>query len=330
MMMILLCTGCGTKTDVQLQSTEKETGSTEQQTDNISGTETQTADPDLYEGEYQTNADNGSESIPGTEAQTADSDLYEGEYQTSADNGSESIQDELARIESGSANYENADWGSMGQQDMNQLTAEWYKLWDDELNSLWSRLKDTLDDEAMTSVLKEQREWLTRKDENIKGAGASVYGGSLQPQLENSVAEEMTRARAYILAGYLADAKGESFVIASDIQASIATADPDLDDVFKKFEGQWIFDINRGACVGVERTKDCTYGVEGSEWTVWITGGDLISDLDVYGYTENSIVFHTSQADFESFYRLSFNVDNALIVEYGHSLNAMDDVIVCE
>jgi uncharacterized protein YecT (DUF1311 family) len=302
MMMILLCAGCGTKADVQLQSTEKETGSTEQQTDNISG----------------------------TEAQTADSDLYEGEYQTSADNGSESIQDELARIESESADYENADWGSMGQQDMNQLTAEWYKLWDDELNSLWSRLKDTLDDKAMASVLKEQREWLMRKNENIKGAGASVYGGSLQPQLENSVAEEMTRARAYILAGYLADAKGESFTIASDIQASIATADPDLDEVFEKFEGQWIFDINRGACVGVERTKDCDYGVEGSEWTVWITGGDLISDLDVYGYTENSIVFHTSESDVESFYRLSFNVDNALIFEYGHLLDAMDDVIVCE
>jgi uncharacterized protein YecT (DUF1311 family) len=310
MMMILICVGCGAKTETQLQSTEKETGSTEQQTDS---TEQQT------------------DNISGTEAQTAHVDLYEGEHQTSTDNGSEeSIQDELARIESESAGYENADWGSMGQQDMNQLTAEWYKLWDDELNSLWSRLKDTLDDEAMTSVLKEQREWLTRKDENIKGAGASVYGGSLQPQLENSVAEEMTRARAYILAGYLADAKGESFTIASDIQASIATVDPDLDEVFEKFEGQWIFDINRSACVGVERTKDCTYGVVGSEWTVWITGGDLISDLDVYGYTENSIVFHTSQADFESFYRLSFNVDNALIVEYGHSLDAMDDVLVCE
>jgi uncharacterized protein YecT (DUF1311 family)/predicted small lipoprotein YifL len=302
MMMILICAGCGAKTDVQLQSTEKKTGSTEQQTDNRSG----------------------------TEAQTADAGLYEGEYQTSADNRSESIQDELARIESASADYENADWGSMGQQDMNQLTAEWYKLWDDELNSLWSRLNDTLDDEAMASVLKEQREWLTRKDENIKGAGASVYGGSLQPQLENSVAEEMTRARAYLLAGYLADAKGEAFTIASDIQASIATADPDLDEVFEKFEGQWIFDMNRGACVGIERTKDCDYGIEGSEWTVWITGGDLISDLDVYGYTENSIVFHTSQPDFESFYILSFNVDNALIFEYGHSLDAMDDVIVCE
>jgi uncharacterized protein YecT (DUF1311 family) len=211
MMMILLCAGCGTKTDVQLQSTEKETDRTEQQTDNISGTEAQTADPDLDEGEYQTSADNG------TEAQTADPDLDEGEYQTSEDNGSESIQDELARIESESAEYENADWESMGQQDINQLTAEWYQLWDDELNSLWSRLKEILDDEAMTRVLQEQREWLMQKDEKIKDAGAAAYGGSLQSQLENTVAEEMTRARAYILAGYLADAKGESFTIASDI-----------------------------------------------------------------------------------------------------------------
>jgi uncharacterized protein YecT (DUF1311 family) len=308
LMILALClvfSGCGAKTDVQ-------------QENDIVITESKQTEED----------ESGSVREEPTVAEDDESGSVRKD-QTVVDDG-ESIQDELARIESVSAEYENSDWGSMGQQDMNQLTAEWYQLWDDELNSLWSRLNDTLDDEAMASVRKEQREWLTRKDENIKGAGASVYGGSLQPQLENSVAEEMTRARAYILAGYLADAKGESFAIASDIQASIATVDPDLDEVFEKFEGQWIFDINRGACVGVERTKDCTYGVEGSEWTVWITGGDLISDLDVYGYTENSIVFHTSESDFESFYRLSFNVDNALIFEYGHSLDAMDDVIVCE
>jgi uncharacterized protein YecT (DUF1311 family) len=302
MMMILFCAGCGAKTDASVQTTEKETESSQQQAEVISETE--------------------------EDAPVAD--MYESENKTSQDAVSGSIQDELARVESKSAAYENADWGSLGQQDMNQLTAEWYKLWDDELNSLWSRLKGTLDDKAMAKVLNEQREWLTRKDENIKGAGASVYGGSLQPQLENTVAEEMTRARAYTLAGYLADAIGESFTISSDIQASFATVDPNLDEVFEKFEGQWIFDTNRGACIGVQRTKDCAYGVEGSNWTVWITGGDLISDLDIYGYTASSIVFRTEHEDFSSFNMLSFNVDNALVYEYGNSLDAMDEVIVLD
>jgi hypothetical protein len=80
----------------------------------------------------------------------------------------------------------------------------------------------------------------------------------------------------------------------------------------------------------VERTKDCAYGVEGSDWTVWITGGDLLSNLDIYGYTANSIVFRTEHGDVSSFYMLSFNVDNALVFEYGNSLDEMNDVIVIE
>lgn len=244
--------------------------------------------------------------------------------------GTESIQDELAKVEVKSCEYENADCGSMGQQEMNQLTAQWYQLWDDELNSLWSRLSDELDAETKAIVLEEQRAWIQRKEENVKGAGAAASGGSLQPQLENSTAEEMTRARAYILAGYLADVRKESFTIPPEIQESIDLADPSLDDVFLKFEGQWIFDEERGACVGVERTETCAYGVEGSNWTVWVTGGDIMSDLDVYGYTGNSIIFQIAQVGYDAFYELSFNMANAIEFAYGTSLDAMDDVIVCD
>ena len=229
-----------------------------------------------------------------------------------------------------SCEYENADWGSMGQQEMNQLTAQWYQLWDDELNSLWRRLSEELDGETKAKVLDEQRAWIKRKEENIRGAGAAAFGGSLQPQLENSTAEEMTRARAYILAGYLADVRNEPFTIPPAIQESIDLADPGLNDVFEKFEGQWIFDEDRGACVGVERTETCAYGVEGSNWTVWVTGGDLISDLDVYGYTGNSILFKVAKDGYDAFYELSFNPANSIYFAFGTSLDAMDEVIVCD
>ena len=242
----------------------------------------------------------------------------------------ESIQDELAKVEVTSCEYENADWGSMGQQEMNQLTAQWYQLWDDELNSLWRRLSEELDGETKAKVLDEQRAWIKRKEENIRGAGAAAFGGSLQPQLENSTAEEMTRARAYILAGYLADVRNEPFTIPPAIQESIDLADPGLNDVFEKFEGQWIFDEDRGACVGVERTETCAYGVEGSNWTVWVTGGDLISDLDVYGYTGNSILFKVAKDGYDAFYELSFNPANSIYFAFGTSLDAMDEVIVCD
>ena len=240
------------------------------------------------------------------------------------------IQKELAKIEEQSSEYENADWSSMGQQDMNQTTAQWYQLWDEELNSLWSRLSDELDAETKATVLEEQRAWIKQKEARVDGAGMEAYGGSLQPQLENTVAEEMTRARAYVLAEYLAETRNESYTIPSDIQKSIDAVDVSLDDVFAKFEGQWIFDDRRGACVGVAKSEDCDYGVEGSNWTVWVTGGDIISDLDVYGYTENTIIFKITRDGYDDCYELSFDQSGALNLAYGTSLDAMDDVIVCD
>ena len=119
-------------------------------------------------------------------------------------------------------------------------------------------------------------------------------------------------------------------MISSEIQESIDMADPSLNEIFEKFEGQWIFDKERGACVGVEKTETCAYGVEGSNWTVWVTGGDIISDLDVYGYTENNIIFKVTHDDYDAYYELLFNMDNLLSFAYGTSLGAMDDIIVCD
>ena len=241
-----------------------------------------------------------------------------------------SIQDEIARVEEQSFEIENADWGSMGQQQMNQLSAQWYQLWDDELNSLWSRLSKELDAETKAKVLDEQRAWIKQKEGNVTAAGLQALGGSLQPLLENTTAKNMTRARVYILAGYLADVRNEDFTISTEVQDSIDVENPSLDDVFAKIEGQWIFDENRGACVGIERTETCDYGVEGSNWTVWVTGGDLISDLDVLGYTDSNILFKVEQDGHDAFYEISLTIPDELVFSYGTALDAMDDVLFCE
>lgn len=246
----------------------------------------------------------------------------------------ENIQDEIAKIEEQSIEHCNVDMSMMGQQEMNYHSAQWYKLWDDELNSLWSRLSDELDAETKEKVLEEQRAWIKRKEGNVTAAGVQALGGSLQPLLESEVAAEMTRARVYVLAGYLAEVRNESFTISPEIQESLDAAEPNVDDVFAQFEGQWMFDESRGACVGVERTESCVYGVEGSNWTVWVTGGDLFSDLDVYGYTAQNILFKVTYDDHEAYYDLSFGMEGNLILTYRTSLSAdaMNDydIIFCE
>ena len=245
-------------------------------------------------------------------------------------NEDESIQDEIARIEKQSLEHCNIDSSNMGQQQMNAHSAQWYKIWDDELNSLWSRLSKELDAETKAKVLEEQRSWIKRKEGNAKAAGVEALFGSLQPLLESETAAEMTRARVYVLAGYLADVRNESFTISPEIQESINKAEPNLEEIFAQFEGQWIFDERRGACVGVEPTENCAYGVEGSNWTVWVTGGDLFSDLDVYGYTERNILFKLSSG---VYYELSFGMEGELFLTYRPSLeiSAYDDfeTIVC-
>ena len=269
-----------------------------------------------------------------TPAERVDKEVQENGAEISGEDEAETIQEEIARVEEENRKLSDIDSSNMGQQEMNYHSAEWYKFWDDELNSLWSRLSDELDAETKAKVLEEQRAWIKRKEGNATAAGVQALGGSLQPLLESGTAREMTRARVYVLAGYLAEVRNETFTISPEIQESLDAAEPNLDDVFAQFEGQWIFDENRGACVGVERTEACAYGVEGSNWTVWVTGGDLFSDLDVYGYTQQNILFKVTHADFDAYYDLSFGMEGNLILTYRKSLSidAANDfeMIICE
>lgn len=86
---------------------------------------------------------------------------------------------------------------------MNQLSSELYALWDDELNSIWKRIKNKLDADAMEALTKEERAWVQEKDKQVKDAGSEWEGGSGQPLAENTEAANLTRKRVYVLAEYL-------------------------------------------------------------------------------------------------------------------------------
>ena len=131
-----------------------------------------------------------------------------------------SIQSEMAKVEKKHQEYENMDWGSMNQTDMNFTTGEMYNLWDAELNSLWSRLMEEVTPEKKEKLLNEQREWIKNKEAEVKAAGEEALGGSLQPQLENGKAWTLTRKRSYEIASILAETLGEDFEIPSKVKES--------------------------------------------------------------------------------------------------------------
>ncbi len=242
----------------------------------------------------------------------------------------ETIQDELAGAEIMHEAFVSMDWAMMGQQDMNYQTGEWYKFWDDELNILWKRIIEEIDPEKKDELVSEQRAWIKRKEAAITAAGKEAEGGSLQPQLENGTAERYTRKRAYQLAEILADIRGEKFQIPVSVAEDLADVDVSLDEVFKKFEGQWITNPENGACIGVERSSECDYGVEGSTWTVWETRGDTLSDLNVIDFTDTTITFKLPYGSFDAYYQLRFNIAGNVELAYGQSLDSMNEVSVAQ
>ena len=239
------------------------------------------------------------------------------------------VQKEVADIEEKSVEIEKKTWDDLPQLEMNQLTGEWYELWDAELNSLWSRIVEKVTPEKKEELLKDQREWIKRKEANVKKAGMEAEGGSLQPQLENGCAMRYTRKRVYHLAAILAEELGESFTVPAQVEESLVEVDPTLDHVFEKFEGQWFFDLDRGAVIGVERSEtQGDFAPEGSTWVVWETGGDIISDLDVIDYTDDTITFCKKGDGYNAYYMLRFNMEYSVELAYGRSLDKMDQVTV--
>lgn len=234
------------------------------------------------------------------------------------------IQEEMDGVEAAYREKMDAiDSASAPQSEMNQNAADCFQLWDDELNALWDRLSDELDADRKEDLLDEQRKWVQKKETEVTNAGAEAEGGTLQPLLEYSKGTELTRARCYYLAGLLAEIRGEGFTVSEEIEAELQAANPTLEDVFKSFQGQYFFDEERGAVIGIEPTAECDYGKEGSTWTVWITGGDLLSDLDVVDFTSSTIDFQTESG----YYQLGHTMAGGVSLDYGTEQGVWTDTI---
>lgn len=113
------------------------------------------------------------------------------------------IDAELTETESKAAELQSRIDSALAQADINILSGELYKLWDDELNSIWGRLKTILPADTMEQLTDEEIAWIEEKEAAVAAAGREAAGGSMQPMLENLKGSELTKARVYVLAEYL-------------------------------------------------------------------------------------------------------------------------------
>lgn len=87
----------------------------------------------------------------------------------------------------------------LDQSQLNETSMQLYEIWDYALNSIWNTLKRTMDEDAMANLIKEEREWIEKKEQEVIKAGAEFEGGSMEPMLRNLKGAELTKARAYEL-----------------------------------------------------------------------------------------------------------------------------------
>lgn len=128
----------------------------------------------------------------------------ESEAETGTESGDSDIDAELAGIQEQEDTLMNKiQTEDLTQSEMNEVSSQAYQLWDDELNSIWSRLKDKLDSDAYATLLDEQRVWIANKEDEMKAAGAEYEGGTMQPLMESDKGRELTRERVYELADLL-------------------------------------------------------------------------------------------------------------------------------
>lgn len=116
----------------------------------------------------------------------------------------ESLEERISSIEGEAASLEASIQNDvLTQMEYNEKTKELYDLWDAALNDVWNVLKQTQDEETMSALTVEEREWIAAKEQAVADAGAEYEGGSIQPMIVNQKAAELTKERVYELLEHL-------------------------------------------------------------------------------------------------------------------------------
>lgn len=182
----ILAAGCaGPENDAQ-QTTASTTGAPVQTTTAATIAETQ--------AETETTA--ATEPIAATET-TSPEETQAQQTEPAATN--DELDDYMASLEAQSDAIKAALEQAQSQSEMNQKAQELYVLWDDALNELWGKLRDSLPEDEFDKLLDEQLQWIEDKENAVEEAGREYENGSLYPLVTNSEAADITEQRVYEL-----------------------------------------------------------------------------------------------------------------------------------
>lgn len=173
---------------------------------------------------------------------------------------SSSLQEELENIDKIIEKYNPLAEAAQTQGEMNVASGWFYTIWDTELNSLWSRFTNIADEQTKDTVLTEQRNWISMKEEVILlSIGTRDENGSMYPLLQNSLLEDITKNRAYVIAKKLADLNGEAFVLPeTSSKYGLFVDNEGTGDVYSSLITRQSFDGNEEAVISIYRQGEIT------------------------------------------------------------------------
>lgn len=173
---------------------------------------------------------------------------------------SSSLQEELENIDKIIEKYNPLAEAAQTQSEMNIASGWFYTIWDTELNSLWSRFTNTADEQTKDTILTEQRNWISMKEEVILlSIGTRDENGSMYPLLQNSLLEDITKNRSYIIAKKLADLNGEAFVLPeTSSKYGLFVDNEGTGVVYSSLITRQSFDGNEEAVISIYRQGEIT------------------------------------------------------------------------
>ncbi|WP_022769929.1 lysozyme inhibitor LprI family protein [Butyrivibrio sp. NC2007] len=127
---------------------------------------------------------------------------------------SSSYEEEFKKIDAIREHITSRRKDSENQVEMNMVASYFFKVWDDELNDLWGRFSDGVDEQTKEKVLANQRNWNSMKESAVLEAlGPAEEGGSIYPVLYYDLLENSTKTRCYFIAKEFAAFKGVDYTM---------------------------------------------------------------------------------------------------------------------
>lgn len=162
-----LCTGCGEE-KAENNSSIAESYTRNAESNAVEGDNTPSEEPTASK------SDTSNDVVWNDKLENSDSFDFTYDYsaQIKADvdymvSTSSSLQEELENIDKIIEKYNPLAEAAQTQVEMNIASGWFYTIWDTELNSLWSRFTNTADEQTKDTVLTEQRNWISMKEEVI-------------------------------------------------------------------------------------------------------------------------------------------------------------------